>query len=335
MRPPTPSRGAHLDRARLDSIDYRRSVAVGHAMRENRYLLDTVVTDAAYDLLYARVSLGSGGLTLKGIQRLGKTRCAWRMFGRMAEDFPTVPVDLIIAKDDLDLRANLFYRDLAGLLGHDVKMRPYDASWQQLLVNHFASKCMRAGSCVFYLLVDEAQCLTMYHLRHLFHLCNALELLGFTLATVLIGQNNLNGIINMTTERGHAELMGRFFVTTHDFIGLRAADELQSALKQYDAQLFYPASAMEWPYTRFYMADAFDGGWRLEHEAEPLWAALLDTARVKCELEEGARGFGMTWICKSVHHFLVDGLAGNCDMTDTKSRWMRAIEETVRKELLT
>lgn len=333
MRPPLSPSGAGVDYARLADDAYRKSVMLGHAMRSEFYRAHTPVTDQVYETVYADVLRGSGGTVFSGPQRFGKTHCSYVVYDRLMEDFPGLSLEFVVATDQPGKKYEEFCRILLERFGIATQVKRAFTNWERLVVDYVRTACLKSGERIFYLIVDEAQRWKIEQYRHLFNLSNILAQEGYRLATILFAQSqDISHLITMSRDRDHREITGRFFVRHFAFRGILSRAELSELLGQYDDKLFYPCHARDWPYARFYARRRFDEGWRLRSEAESFWAALVAKSGAISELSEGSQGIGMTWIARSIHHYLTDEIMGS--EPDSEERWVTAIDEVVNELLI-
>lgn len=333
MRPPVPPTGAGVDFSRLHDNAYRKSIMLGHAMRSEFYRAETAVTNEVYETVYADVLRGSGGTVFSGPQRFGKTHGSYVVYDRLIQDFPALAMEFVVATDQPGKKYEEFCRILLERFGHATQVKRAFTNWERLVVDHVRTACLKSGERIFYLVVDEAQRWRIEQYRHLFNLSNILAGEGYRLATILFAQSqDINHLIALSRDRDHREIIGRFFVRHFAFRGLLNRQELRDLLDQYDTRLFYPINASEWPYARFYAPERFDEGWRLAGEADAFWAALVGKSGAISELSEGSKGIGMTWIARSIHHYLTDELMGGDP--EAEDRWESAIDEVVNEILI-
>ncbi|SAL01722.1 hypothetical protein AWB81_06097 [Caballeronia arationis] len=71
---------------------------------------------------------------------------------------------------------------------------------------------------------------------------------------------------------GKTQIVARLMVEELAFYGIRNAEDVATCLNGYD-QTAYPESS-EWSFTRFYIPQAFDAGYRLVSDADVLWHAF-------------------------------------------------------------
>lgn len=333
MRPPVPSPGSDVNKQRLEDIDYRRQLIHRHQLWENKYLLETVVIDEAYHLIVENVLVGTGGLVfIAEQQRVGRTRCTWSVYHKLSAAFPNIPFDLVVARDGLHAKPDLFYRDFLDALGGQIQGRPRTVDWFAILKHYFTMQCIKNQSTAAFLIVDEAQTLTLRQFQHLFHLLNRLELDGFALHTILFAQSEFRRILEMANEYGYEEVMGRFFVKRARLRGVRTKAEVLRMLEQFDTTLCYPADATDWPFTRFFAREAFDAGMRLADEIDTCWAAILEVEGFEGEVPESADGIRMTWLVRGIRYYLTDLLASAEPAASEAAagRWLDAMRRGFR-----
>ncbi|OMR77010.1 hypothetical protein AQ727_17320, partial [Burkholderia pseudomallei] len=77
------------------------------------------------------------------------------------------------------------------------------------------------------------------------------------------------------------QIVARLMVEELSFYGIRNVDDVATCLNGYD-QTAYPEGS-DWSFTRFYLPQAFDAGYRLLDDAGELWR-VFETAHHKASL---------------------------------------------------
>jgi hypothetical protein len=130
----------------------------------------------------------------------------------------------------------------------------------------------RAGSGTVLLFCDEAQRYneSEYEWRRDVH--DALDRQQIKLFTFLVGQQELLAQKSALQIAGKTQIVARLMVEELAFLGIRNAEDVATCLNGYD-QTAYP-EGRQWSFTRFYLPQAFDAGYRLVNDAAVLWNAF-------------------------------------------------------------
>jgi hypothetical protein len=110
---------------------------------------------------------------------------------------------------------------------------------------------------------------------------DALDRQQIKLFTFLVGQQELLARKTGLQIAGKTQIVARLMVEELAFYGIRNAEDVATCLDGY-GQTAYPEGS-GWSFTRFYLPQAFDAGYRLLNDADVLWQAF-QTAHHKASL---------------------------------------------------
>jgi hypothetical protein len=130
----------------------------------------------------------------------------------------------------------------------------------------------RAGSGTVLLFCDEAQRYNENEYEWLRDVHDALDRQQIKLFTFLVGQQELLAQKSALQIAGKTQIVARLMVEELAFHGIRDAQDVATCLNGYD-QTAYPEGT-QWSFTRFYVRQAFDAGYRLVSDAAVLWDAF-------------------------------------------------------------
>lgn len=99
-----------------------------------------------------------------------------------------------------------------------------------------------------------------------------LDRLQIRLFTFLVGQQELLAVKTSLQRAKKTQIVARLMVEELAFFGIRNVRDVATCLDGYDRTHFPRAS--EWSFTRFYLAQAVTGGYRLTDDAPILWTAF-------------------------------------------------------------
>lgn len=311
----------------IEDLAYRVAMQARHpTVLRFGYVLQTETIKRADGFLKNWVELGKGGLVFSAPSRMGKTYAVRQLCASIEEEFPHVVCVSISA--ETQSRTDRFERTYTTFLQ---QLRKDDANRQRskscdVFANHLLSLCRDASAVHCVVFLDEAQKFSELQWNALYIALNRLERNDCGMLVYSFGNEELRNRGELFMRAGSQGIEGRFFVKLLDFDGVRTRQELGALLKQYDGELQFPDHL--WPFTRYFARSAYDGGWRLEQEADAFWSALCDYAGVPETETPLKRGFRMQWITDAIHFVFKDCLRAEKEARGETPEWAMAIEQT-------
>lgn len=285
----------------------RVRLAGRHPMLDQRYAITTPEIEHFHDIAYDWSIARKSGLFVTGLHRQGKTTAIQSTIANLQEELPFIAF-LRCNGQRLTIKTKeAFCRYLLDSWEYASAEIKRNARPEIVLANWIMVKCAERGGNQCVLLIDEAQLFSVAHYRYLLELWNALRSQGFILCTILVGQPDLKQLRAITDELDHGAVVARFFVKGYTMGGIKTQSMLGRFLRHYDSLLVYPAGS-KWFYSRFFVKEAFDRGWRLESEAKNFWAALGAVSDAKPN-EIKSSGFRLAWVVDTIHGFMLDAMA--------------------------
>lgn len=284
----------------------RIKLLLRHPMLDQRYVAQTQEIKDFKDIVFDWVVARKSGLYASGLHRQGKTTAMNQAIEQLQCELPFVAFLSFSGERDLNQKKPSFCRHLLSHWGYESLARERGSQPERLLANFLMLQCslVKGRQCVIF--IDEAQLLSIQHYRYLLEIWNDLRAHGFILCTVLVGQPDLKLLKTLTDESDHGAVVSRFFVKNYEFGGIKSQTMLADFLRHYDQDLAFPPGSA-WTYSRFFLQQAFDRGWRLEAEAPLFWDALLGITQAKAPAIR-TTGFRLAWIVDAIHSFLLDGM---------------------------
>lgn len=291
----------------LDLKNERIRLAARHPMLDQRYAITTTEIEHFHDLAYDWSLARKSGLYVTAFHRQGKTTAIRASLASLEEELPFIAF-LTCNGQRLTIKTKeAFCRYMLDSLEYPSAEIRRGARPEVVLANLLMAKCAERGGNQCVLLIDEAQLFSVVHYRYLLELWNILRSQGFILSTILVGQPDLKRLRDLTDESDHGAVVARFFVKGYTMSGIKNLEMLRIFLEHYDSKLFYPSDSM-WSYSRFFVKEAFDRGWRLASEAANYWEALCNISEAKPNAIKTS-GFRLAWIVDTIHGFLLDAMA--------------------------
>lgn len=325
----------HIKKSKFSGSDLcskkvRIQLASMHPMLEGEYFIDTSDTEDFYNVVFDHVFARKSGLYITGEFRVGKTKNILNSILRLKIDLPIIYADFFSGKRNHNQSKLSFCHDILNSFKYypSPHQNPIEA-----LPRYLITKSVMTGSRTCVLFVDEAQMLTVIQLRYLLEIWNELRREGFLLVTILVGQNNLDFLMQLTEQQDHGAVISRFFVNKFNLGGIHSEMGLKRYLSAYDNKLFYPIES-KWSYSMFFRANAFDGGWRLESECGRLWQALLERSRTNiASLRKN--GFRLAFINDAIHSFLIDSMKEDIlSEKESFELWRQSVSSAASNDLL-
>lgn len=253
--------------------EQRKQLLKSHPVVTKKYLIITPVITNVYALIRDRVFMRTTGTFLYATPRMGKTTCAKATKILLEAESPQLFVMSFIAEPHKKQEAAL----LIDILESDKIGIPKSARYkplQRMLLRHILSNLeMREGQ-QFVLMIDEMQNLGEEEFQALATIHNRLEALGVRMTTLGFGQpeilNTRNIMLHTTSQHF---LIARFLSEPIPFDGCASQEDLEKILYAYDEEQYYPEDS-DYSFTRFFLPDAFDNGFRLSSYAKPIWSVL-------------------------------------------------------------
>ncbi len=247
-------------------------MAAPHPFLRNDYLVLTKPIDRVMKSVVAWIRLNVSGAIIYGQRRLGKSH--------FAEFAKLYLADLLGYKIAVVLHCTRFhevYREgdfLDELLTTLKERAPGRASKDkkiELIVNRLLVLARRCPYKKVVLLLDDAQRCQNLHFELLMTIQNLLyQQYRVMLFTLMIGQPQLKIKRDLLIAAGEKQITARMMADEVQFVGQRSAEEVSFALDRIDRHCFYPARSGK-TFTQALAPVAWETGWRLAREAEPLW----------------------------------------------------------------
>jgi hypothetical protein len=257
-----------------------------HPLVRKNYVLPTPSIDGFYERVRKCITYGMPGSMLYGHPRFGKTHAIRYVRNMLAAEFPHIVALSFLCWGSTGRSENSFFSHFLQTAGHAQAHTGSNSRKRWRLHNKLLERVERSGENLLILFADEAQNLAIHEYGWLRDVYNELELSGIRLLVFLIGQPDLRNQKSALQESGQTQIVGRFMTHEIPFRGLLSVHDVATCLAGYDESCFPPSS--DWTYTRFFLPQAYEAGFRLVSQATALWAAFLeahDAARFTFELE--------------------------------------------------
>ncbi|MFM0758145.1 AAA family ATPase [Paraburkholderia strydomiana] len=243
-----------------------------HPLVTGNYRIATPAIEAFYELVMRCLRYRIMGALIYGPSRIGKTRAIEYVRLLLARDYPKMTTYHAQCEHKPRHAEGPFFANLLEAVGDYDPNAGTNPSKRMRLSLRIREAAARAGSGTVLLFCDEAQRYNENEYEWLRDVHDALDRQQIKLFTFLVGQQELLAQKTALQIAGKTQIVARLMVEELSFYGIRNAEDVATCLNGYD-QTAYPEGS-EWTFTRFYIPQAFDSGYRLVSDADTLWQAF-------------------------------------------------------------
>ncbi|MFM0085004.1 ATP-binding protein [Paraburkholderia sediminicola] len=240
-----------------------------HPLATGNYRIATPAIEAFYELVVRCLRYRIMGALIYGPSRIGKTRAIEYVRLLLARNHPRMTTYHAQCEHKPRHAEGPFFANLLEAVGDPDPNGGSNPSKRMRLALRIREAAARAGSSTVLLFCDEAQRYDDNEYEWLRDVHDALDRQQIKLFTFLVGQQELLAQKNAMQLARKTQIVARLMVEELAFYGIRNADDVATCLHGYD-QTAYPESSL-WSFTRFYIPQAFDAGYRLATNADVLW----------------------------------------------------------------
>ncbi|KVG25960.1 ATP-binding protein [Burkholderia diffusa] len=243
-----------------------------HPLATGNYRIATPAIEAFYDLVTKCLRHRIMGALIYGPPRIGKTRVIEYLRLLLARDLPKITSYHAQCEHKQRHAEAPFFVNLLEAVGDHNPNAGVGSAKRMRLTLRIREAAARAGSGTVLLFCDEAQRYNENEYEWLRDVHDALDRQQIKLFTFLVGQQELLSQKTALQIAGKTQIVARLMVEELPFYGIRYVDDVATCLNGYD-QTAYPETS-GWSFTRFYLPQAFDAGYRLLDDAGELWRAF-------------------------------------------------------------
>lgn len=207
-----------------------------------------------------------------GPSRIGKTRAIEYVRLLLARQYPKMTSYHAQCEHKPRHAEAPFFANLLEAVGDHSPNAGTSSTIRTRLSLRIREATARAGSGTVLLFCDEAQRYNENEYEWLRDVHDALDRQQIKLFTFLVGQEELLAQKTALQVAGKTQIVARLMVEELAFYGIRNGEDVASCLNGYD-QTAYPEGTA-WSFTRFYVPQAFDAGYRLTNDTDMLWRAF-------------------------------------------------------------
>jgi hypothetical protein len=251
-----------------------------HPLATGNYRIATPAIQELYDLVNRCLRYRITGALIYGPSRIGKTRAIEYVRLLFARNYPKVTTYHAQCEHKPRHAEGPFFSNLLAAVGYPEPDTGGNPSKRMRLTAKIREAAARAGSGVVLLFCDEAQRLNENEYEWLRDVHDALDRQQIKLFTFLVGQQELLAQKTGLQIANKTQIVARLMVEEMAFYGVRNADDVATCLLGYD-ETTYP-QGNSWTFTRFYVPQAFDAGYRLANDAYVLWRVFEEAHNKAC-----------------------------------------------------
>lgn len=284
----------------------RQILLNSHPVLERGYCLPTPMLEYTYRLVRDYVWTKRTGIYFYGTPRLGKSTCAEEIKFLINEEFPQAYVVLVSIVGTMRNSESHMFRQILEAEKHALADRTSPHVLLKNLKTDIIFQVHRRQGKQFVLILDEMHLLTDMDLQQLLVLHNALALEKIKMTTVAFAQPEILHRVTGLMTKNQRQIIGRFLSRPHPFKGCSSLQELLELLKGYDENSEFPENS-GWSYTRFFLPEAYENGFRLYKFAASIWEKLCEAAGTK-----DGDSIPMEHLCLTIEHLLTASRRFDC-----------------------
>ncbi|TCG00938.1 hypothetical protein BZM26_09175 [Paraburkholderia strydomiana] len=240
-----------------------------HPLVTGNYRLATPAIEAFYELVTRCLRYRIMGALIYGPSRVGKTRAIEYVRLLLARQYPKITTYHAQCEHKPRHAEGPFFANLLEAVGDHAPNAGTSSAKRSRLSLRIREAAARTGSNAVLLFCDEAQRYNENEYEWLRDVHDVLDRQQIKLFTFLVGQEELLAQKTALQIARKTQIVARLMVDELAFYGIRNAHDIATCLNGYD-QTAYPEGT-PWSFTRFYVPEAFDAGYRLVSDAALLW----------------------------------------------------------------
>ncbi|NUX57903.1 ATP-binding protein [Paraburkholderia youngii] len=233
------------------------------------YRLATPAIETFYELVARCLRYRIMVALIYGPSRVGKTRAIEYVRPLLARQVPKITTYHAQCEHKPRHAEGPFFANLLEAVSDHAPNAGTCSAKRSRLSLRIREAAARSGSNAVLLFCDEAQRYIENEYEWLRDVHDVLDHQQIKLFTFLVGQDELLAEKTALQVAGKTQIVARLMVDELAFYGIHNAQDVATCLNGYD-QTAYPEGT-PWSFTRFYVPEAFDAGYRLVSDARQLW----------------------------------------------------------------
>ncbi|MDI1309327.1 MAG: ATP-binding protein [Methylotenera sp.] len=226
----------------IDIIYKERTNLSTRLLAGRAFLIKTPQAALYLKLMSSWLTTGSQGAIIYGRPRLGKTSATRWTLHMLPEIIGRFPVVEIPVRGQFVASEKAFFQHLLTCIKHRHAMIGTAGDKRDRFSQWLINRAIRSPINGAVLFLDEAQLLQNQHYDWLVNISNELDKNGCRLFCLLVGQTELIEKKNELINEGREQIVGRFMVREHEFVGLVSEKDIISILNEFDHTI-YPSGS--------------------------------------------------------------------------------------------
>lgn len=297
-----------------------------HPIESGSYIIPTPEIEFMFEKIYSWISKRAPGGIVYGRPRIGKSRALKFIVTHLPKIYgDELAVFSVRCKKHSVANDNTFYQEILSDLKHRHAKSGKAVDKRERIVNFFIEQGQRTGVNRVILFLDEAHRLTSTHYDWLMDIYNDLDAADVNFTLISVGQKELIDLRSTFLHTKKSQIIGRFMVHEHQYLGIKNQKEIKKCLNGYDESEYPEYSGCS--YTRFYFPDAFDQGERISVFSSELFK-IFKELRQEYNLPQKF-DIPMQYLASTVEFvFKQYGARGEGVYWPTVEQWKSAVKES-------
>ena len=239
------------------------------ALGGRAFLIKTEPSIRFFSHLHRWLTTGMLGAIVYGRPRLGKTSAARWVLRAVSQKIGAVPwIEIPTRKQHLTSERG-FFQHLLHCAHNKYYKKGTGADRRDRFKEVLIARARRSPLRTVILFFDEAQLLEEIHYSWLMNISNEVEMEGYRVFCLLVGQHQLSNRRGAFLSEGLEEIVGRFMTEEWAFPGIESFEDFKACLVEFD-DVVYPANDDK-PFVANFAPKAHQSGWRLKDTATMMW----------------------------------------------------------------
>ncbi|MGB9989865.1 AAA family ATPase [Massilia sp. SM-13] len=294
-------------------------LVLNHPLYAHTVLLQTPPIDEIFKLVKLAILLRDSGWVFTGESGIGKTDALDRVKMLIRHQFPRICMFTHDAHNQQIASIRAFFKHFLTTIGHS-ELKGETPDLRHRVVRMLVDDARVSGINLIVMFIDEASALGLQDFLFLKDIYNDLGRSDIQFVTILMGQSpDIEHVIEMLRTNNRHDLVGRFASKVYAVRAYDSVKDLQVIFKAIDDRQFPEGSGHHW--TQLMVPNAWDAGFRLEHEATRAFDAIVNGTGKSRKIAFPAR---QTFL--AIRYYLLDAAERDWrGKTQPDSAWSKAI----------
>jgi len=258
-------------------LSIRPEIAEGmHPVELHDYKIPTRSIEEMANALHQWADIHLPGAIIYGAPRLGKSTAILYCIEHIQEIMGvSMPAYIYSCAEQSNNRQDQFFEDLLFAVNYGLAESGKAKTKRRRLIQFLEEEARQSVVNRVILFIDEAQELSLMHIKALMDIHNQLKLKGISLILILVGQPELLELRNAYLASNQMQVTARLMANSFQFRGVRTERDVKRILRSFDSGSDYPEGS-GWSFTRYFVPIAFKNGWRFANQSSTIWRAFQE-----------------------------------------------------------